>query len=116
MRENAFISGDCIQNLKNAAVYEGDENIMMSLTADPNNVKWNIIPSSDEFGSYQISDYDGERDPSLAGLFDPDQSGLLIFNATTAPNGEGPISTSGLYIAQCSNNGNRTAAKLLVVR
>jgi len=116
LRENAFVSGDCLQNLKNTAVYEGDENTVMGLTADPNNVKWTIIPSSDEFGSYTISDYDGYRDLSLVGLFYPDQNGLLILNAATAPNGEGPISTSGLYIAQCSNDGNRTAAKLLVVR
>ena len=88
----------------------------MNLSTDPNNVKWTIIPSSDEFGSYTISDYDGYRDPTLEELFYIDQSGLLILNATTAPNGEGPISTSGLYIAQCSNDGNRTGAKLLVVR
>src|SRR6218665_525842 len=111
-----FISGDCLESLKNTAVYEGDENIMMSLIADPNNVKWAIIPSSDEFGSYTILDYDGYRDRSLAGLFYLDQGGLLILNATTAPNGEGPISTSGLYIAQCSNDGNRKGVKLLVVR
>lgn len=97
------------------AVYEGDQNTMMNVTADPNNVKWTSIPSSDEFGSYQISDFGGYRDPSLVGLYSLNQSGLVILDATTTPNG-GPISTAGLYIAQCQNNDNRTGAKLLVVR
>ena len=88
----------------------------MNLTPDSNNVRWTIIPTSDEFGSYPISDYGGYRDPSLTGLFYLNESGLVILNATTAPNGEGPISTSGLYIAQCENNDNKTGAKLLVVR
>ena len=88
----------------------------MNLTADPNNTSWTIIPSSDEFGSYHISDYGGYRDPSLTGLFYLNESGLVIINPTTTPNGEGPISTSGLYIADRETNGNRTGAKLLVVR
>ena len=88
---------------------------MMNVTADPNNVKWTSIPSSDEFGSYQISDFGGYRDLSLAGLYSLNQSGLVILDATTTPNG-GPISTAGLYIAQCQNNDNRTGAKVLVVR
>ena len=105
-----------MHNHKNLAVYEGDLNIILSLTADPNNARWTVVPTSDEFGSYQISDYGGYRDPSLTGLFYPNQSGLVILNATTAPNGENPISTAGLYIAQCSNGGNRTGSKLLVIR
>ena len=98
------------------AAYEGDENILMNLAADPNNARWTIIPTSDEFGSYTVSDYGGYRDPYLTGLFNLNQMGLVILNATTAPNGEGPISTSGLYFARCHNNPNRTGAKLVVVR
>ena|SRR6218665_3620866 len=98
------------------AVYEGDDNIIMSLTDDPNNVQWTMKPSSDELDTFTISNYGGYRDPTLTGLFYPNQSGLVILNATTVPNGEGPISTSGLYIAQCDNDGMRTGAKLIVVR
>ena len=97
-------------------VYEGDENIIMSLTADPNNVKWTIKSTSAELDTFTISNYGGYRDPTLTGLFYLNQSGLVILNATTTPNGEGPFSTSGLYIAQCENNVNRTGVKLLVVR
>src|SRR6218665_587313 len=106
----------CLPNLRNQAVYEGDRNTLLNLTADPNIVRWTIIPSSDEFGSYTISDYGGYRGSSLTGLFAPNKSGLVILDAITAPNGEDPISSSGLYLAQCENNEDRTGAKLLVVR
>jgi len=102
--------------MKNRAVYQGDLNTTMNLAADPNIVRWTIIPTSDEFGGYQISDYDGYIDPSLTGLFYPTQSGLVILYATIGPTREGPISTSGLYIARTQNSGNRIGAKLLVVR
>ncbi len=105
-----------MSNLKNIAVYEGDLNIIMTLRADTNDAMWTVNPTSHEPDSYPIWGYGGQRDPSLTGLFYPNQSGLVILNATTAPNGEGPISTAGLYIAQCSNDGKRTGAKLLVVR
>ena len=105
-----------MSSLLNIAVYEGDLNVIMNLTADPSNVQWTVIPTSNEFGTYQISGYGGYRNPSLGGLYDLNQSGLVILNATTTPNGEDPISTAGLYLTQCSNYGNRTAAKLLVVR
>ena|SRR6218665_388765 len=106
----------CFSNLRNLAVYEGDENEIMNLRADPNRVKWTIIPTSDEFDSYPITQYGGYKDPSLAGLFYPNQSGLFILNSTTRPNGQDLISTAGLYIADCEYDGNRTGAKLVVVR
>ena len=87
----------------------------MNYTADPNNVKWTIYPTSDEFGNYTISGSGGFRDSSLAPLFYLNQSGLVVLNATIVPD-RGPIATAGLYIAQCSNDGNRIGAKLLVVR
>ena len=86
----------------------------MHLTATKLN--WTIIPTNDQFGSYPISNYSGYRDPSLTGLFYLNQSGLVILNATTSPNDEGPISTSGLYIADCGNIDSRTGSKFLVVR
>src|SRR6218665_1428352 len=106
----------CFSNLKNLAVYEGVENKIMDLRADPNRVKWTIISTSDEFDSYQITQYGGYKDPSLDDLFYPNQSGLFILNSTTTPNRQGPISTAGLYIADCEYDGNRTGAKLVVVR
>lgn len=90
--------------------------MIMDLSADPNTVRWMIIPTSDEFSSYIISNYGGYREPTLTGLFYTNQSGLVILNSTTTPDSEDPISTSGLYIADCENNSNRTGAKLLVVR
>lgn len=112
-----FVQGiECLPNLKNLAVYEGEENILMNLTADPRIVKWTGIPTSDEFGTYIIQDKNGTRDSSLTGLFYPNQSGLVILRATTSPDSGGTISTSGLYIAQCPVNGNQYGAKLLVVR
>ena len=88
----------------------------MNVTADPRNAQWTLIPTSDEFGSYQITQYGGYRDPSLAGFFYPNQSGLAILSATTVPSGGNPISTAGLYLEECQVNGDRTGAKLLVVR
>src|SRR6218665_3349 len=88
----------------------------MTLRADTNDVMWTVNPTSDEPNSYPIWGYGGQRDPSLAGLFHPNQSGLVILNATIAPNEQGPISTAGLYIGECSNSRSRTAAKLVVVR
>ena len=96
------------------AVYEGDENIIMNLTADPNNVKWTFKSTSDEMDTFTISNFGGYRDPSLTGLLYLNQSGLVILKATTTDYGN-PTSTSGLYIAQCPNN-IRTGVKLLVVR
>ena len=87
----------------------------MNQTANPNNAKWSIIPTSDEFGSYVIWEYGVYGDPPLTGLYYINQSGLVILDATTTPNGQ-PISSAGLYIAQCANNENRTGAKLVVVR
>src|SRR5688572_30224927 len=103
----------CLPNLRNIAVYEGYENTIINQTANPNNARWSIIPTSVEFGYYTISAFGGYRDPSLTGLYYINQSGLVILDATT--NGQ-PISTSGLYIAECANNENRTGAKLVVVR
>ena len=73
-------------NLKNIAVYEGYENTMMNQTADPNNAKWSIIPTSDEFGYYVIWEYGVYGDPPLNGLYYINQSGLVILDATTTPN------------------------------
>ena len=103
-------------NLENIAVYEGDPNTILSLVADTRIVKWQVIPTSDEFGTYTIQDYGGNRDPTLSGLYYTNNSGVVVLDATTIPNGADPISTSGLYLADCESNGNRGGAKLVVVR
>ena len=102
-------------NLKNRAVYEGDENIIMSLSGGPTGVSWKLKATSEELDTYTISDYNGYADPSLTGLFYLNQSGLVILNATTTEYGN-PISTAGLYMARCENDGILRGAKLLVVR
>ena len=102
-------------NLKNLAAYEGDENTIMNLKGGPTGVSLKIKPTSDELGTYTISDYGGYRDSILTGLFYLNHSGLVILNATTTEYG-GPISTAGLYLAQCENDDVRRGAKLLVVR
>ena len=76
-------------------------------------MKWTVKPTSDEISTYTISYLGGYKDPTLTGLYDVNQTGLIIKDATT--NGT-PISTAGLYIGQCANNPDRTGAKLLVVR
>jgi len=69
--------------------------------------------TSNELDTYTISNFGGYKDPTLTGLYDVNQTGLIIKNATTNGN---PIATAGLYIGQCANNPNRTGAKLLIVR
>ena len=86
---------------------------MLSLSGGPTGVSWKIKPTTEELDTYTISNYNGYMDPSLTGLFYPNKSGLVVLNATSNGN---PISTSGLYIAQCSSDGVRAGAKLLVVR
>jgi|SRR6218665_724076 len=110
---DVVLGPECVSNLKNIAVREGQTNTIMNLYIDPQNVTWKVTPTSDELSSYPIINYGGSRDPTLAGLYDVNQTGLIIKNATTGGN---PISTAGLYIGQCANNPNRTGAKLLVVR
>src|SRR6218665_2207562 len=110
-----FLGQQCMSSVKNIAVREGQTNIIINLYIDPQNVTWKVIPTSDELSSYTIITYGGSRDPTLTGLYDVNQTGLIIKEATTVEY-ENPISTAGLYIGQCANNPNRTGAKLLVVR
>jgi len=74
-----------------------------------------LFPTSDESSTYPLQDGNGTSDPFLVTLFNRIQSGLVILDATTTPS-TGLISTSGMYIAQCTKNGNKTGAKLIVVR
>ena len=108
-----FLGYQCIPNLRNIAVREGQLNTLMNMSSDPNNVKYTVTPTSDELTRYIIRDFDGSGDATVTGLYDVTPTGLNIKTATTAGN---PISTAGLYIGQCANNPNRTGAKLLVVR
>jgi len=108
-----FLGPQCQSNLKNIAVREGLPNTLMNLYINTNNVKWTVKPTSDELGTYTIINYGGAMDPTLTGLYDVNQTGLIIKDATT--NGY-PISTAGLYIGQCVNNPNKTGVKLIVVR
>jgi len=108
-----FLGPQCLANVQNVAVYEGQQNTIMNLYINPQNVSWKVKSTSDELEIYNIINYGGYRDPTLTGLYDVNQTGLIIKNATKNGN---PISTAGLYIGQCANNPNRTGAKLVVVR
>jgi len=88
----------------------------MDLYINPQNVSWKVKSTSDELSTYNIINYGGSRDPSLAGLYDVNQTGLIIKDATTTDGNGNPIATAGLYYAQCTNNPDRIGAKLLVVR
>ena len=104
---------DCEKDLKNIAVYEGQQNTILNLYVNTHDVSWKVKTTSDELNTYAIVDYGGSRDPSLTGLYDVNQTGLVIKDATTTGN---PIATAGLYIGQCINSPNKAGAKLLVVR
>ena len=110
-----FLGQQCMLSVKNTAVTEGDEDTIIGLSTNPQNVSWKVQPTSNETNTYTIIDYDGFKDTTLIRLYDVNQTGLIIKEATTVEY-ENPISTAGLYIGQCANNPNRTGAKLLVVR
>ena len=111
-----FLGYECLPNLKNIAVYEGEPNTILNFSTDPRNVTWKVYPTTDELDPRTIIDYGGVRDPTLTGLYDVNQTGLIVKNATTTPNSVNPISSAGLYVGQCASNTNKTGAKLLVVR
>ena len=110
-----FLGQQCMLSVKNTAVKEGDEDTIMGLSTNPQNVSWKVKPTSNETDTYTIINYDGSRDPMLTGLYDVNQTGLIIKESNTVEY-TNPISTAGLYIGQCANNPNKTGAKLLVVR
>lgn len=101
--------------MKNMAVYEGARDIPMTVTASNCGVAWTVVPTSDELGGQEITGSRCAVDPAMAELFYVSRTGLMIRKSTTSENG-GPISTAGLYIADCKNNREKTGAKLLVVR
>lgn len=105
---------ECLSNLKNIAVYEGQRNIILNLYINPLNVSWKVVSTSDEYDIQNIIDLGGKKNTALSTLYDVNQTGLIIRSATTTSG----ISqaTAGLYVGQCANNTNRTGAKLLVVR
>src|SRR6218665_2293535 len=112
-----FLGQQCMSSVKNTAVEEGPTNTIMGLSTNPQNVSWKVQPTTNETDTYTIIDYDGVIDTTLIRLYDVNQAGLIIKEATTVEYEDGfPISTAGLYIGQCANNPNRTGAKLLVVR
>ena len=108
-----LVGNQCLSNVMNIAVYEGQLNTIMKLSTDPQSVTWSVLPTSEEPFLQTIIDIGFNKNPSLAQLYDVYQTGLLIKNATTVGD---PISTAGLYVGQCADNQDLTGAKLLVVR
>ena len=86
----------------------------MNLYINPQNVSWKFKSTSNELDTYTIISPGGNNE--YPELYNVTQTGLVIKNATTTDGNGNPISTAGLYYAQCTNNPNRTGAKLLVVR
>ena len=77
-----------------------------------------FIPTIDEFIYYTLAEYlfDGYFETPWTGIFNFNQCGIVILNATTTPNEQGRIPTSGLYIKEFDNGDKWIGAKLLVVR
>lgn len=101
--------------MKNRAVYEGAHDTTINVTASPCNVAWMVVPTSDEIDTYQITGSDCRVDPTLAGLYSVNPNGINIRKATTTEDVQ-PISTAGLYMSICNDNGIRAGSKLVVVR
>ena len=118
--EHVFILGYCIPNfyeqgiLINKAVREGTLYIPMNVTGISCAVTLSVVSTTQEFSLRKIIAADCTEDPTLANLYCVNGSGIIIRNATTTANGQ-PISTAGLYLAQC-DDGSRTGQKLVVVR
>ena|SRR6218665_834441 len=112
-----IILGICsfVPHMMNVAVREGKLNIPMNVTTSFCTVTWSVIPTSDELGPYLITNADCTVAPSLDALYYVNRSGLIIRNSTTTENGH-LITTAGLYTAECAGSGNKTGAKLVVVR
>ena len=112
LTKNAFILGDCFLNMTNRAVREGTINVPMISTIDLCSATFSVVSTSDELSRQQITGSGCTVDATLTNLYYINQSGLIIRNSTTTENGQ-PISTAGLYMADC--NGNKRGAKLLVI-
>ena len=119
--DHVFILGYCFPNfyeqsiLMNKAVREGTLDVPMNVTGISCAVTLSVVSTTEEFHLRKIFGSDCTEDSTLANLYYyVNGSGLTIRNATTTENGQ-PISTAGLYIAEC-NDGSRTGQKLVVVR
>ena len=108
----------CSAPLENIAVYEGHLNTFIYFPARPNGVRWTVFPTTDELTPVDIVSYTDTLNPSYTADYAfNSSSGLTIKNATTmADYSSGhPLSTAGLYIAECVG-GNQFSIKFLVVR
>ena len=102
--------------MKNIAIREGTLDVTMNVTASPCGVNLVIFSTTNEPYPQRILGSDCTVYQTLANLYYVNQSGLIIRISTTTENGH-PISTAGLYMADCGNTGSPTeGAKLLVVR
>jgi len=101
--------------MTNIAVREGTLDVSMIQTNDLCAAKFSVYSTTDEPFPRQITGSDCTVDSNLGALYYVNRSGLIIRNSTTTENGE-PISTAGLYMADCNYYENKTGAKLLVIR
>lgn len=104
--------------MKNIAVREGTANVFMNVNSSSCIITLWLTPTSDESGPYPITQSNCEVDSAVNNLYYVNRTSLVILNSTTVedPDNGFAISTAGIYEAQCQNNGNKTGAKLVVVR
>lgn len=98
--------------MKNIAVREGTLDVPINVTASPCGVNLAVFSTTNEPYPQRIIGPDCSVDPTLSDLYYVNRSGLIVLDSTTTENGQ-PISTAGLYMADC--NGNKRGAKLLVI-
>lgn len=109
------VYGQCSTPPMNLAVYEGNQNIIMTCSS-PTKVSYVIKATIYETnGGFNVTQYDDIVAPDYTNLFDVNPNGLIIKIAqgnATIP----PISTAGIYIINYRNSTNKTAAKLVIAR
>lgn len=101
--------------LENTVVYEGNS---ASFPRVNNNqtVTWQFTPSSATFNS--LMDITYSNDTVIAefnSMYAANQSALIIFNSTVAPQGSMSDSTAGLYLLNYQNPDCITGAGLVVI-
>lgn len=79
-------------------------------------VQWQVSPSSSTFNARKnITNYDDVVRDEFANTYVVNQSQLIIFNSTVAPQESMNYSTAGLYTLRYQNPNCTTAANLIVI-
>lgn len=79
-------------------------------------VSWTVKPTTDELGTYTITNYNNVVAPAYTNLFGVDSSSLIVKTAQGAATISTNLSTAGLYIILINGSTTKFGAKLTVVR